>query len=330
MMEKKKQPRWLILAAVVVGVCIGGAVLRLSGPPDPHKALATALDGAPSPESPASLGVLGQGEIDGTRFGVSGNLDLQADGDGLALSLSDFTLADEEGSTDVEVYINKDQAAFRLPGLLGEEWYGVDLSTPLADQAVEALGADLADWYFKDKALEQAQSAADEVRAALAEIRQLGLSEGEMGSLKAFFARLEGVSRRLESGEGYVLQFAATAEQVEHLLNDYNWRVPYNTSEPAPADSLLLTPQDTLFTFHVDKKKRLTYAAVTAAEGEEPFFALDLGDPEEPSPRLELNWGDGNVLELAFTVSPGEALTAPDWINIFGLVLRLGGGRELR
>lgn len=327
MMEKKKLSWWMLLVAVAAGVCIGGAILRLNAPPDPHKALAAALaaalDGASFPESPASLGVLGQGEIDGTRFGVSGNLNLQADEDGLALSLSDFTLADEDGSTDIEVYINKDAAALRLPGMTGEEWYGVDLSKPLRAQAVEAVGEELAEWYFGDEALEQAQSAADEARAGLAEIRKLGLSEGEIGSLKAFFARLEGVSRRLESGEGYLLQFSATAEQVEQLLNDYNWRVPYNTSEPAPADSMLLTPQDTVFTFHVDKNDRLTYVAVTTDD--RLFLALDLGDPEEPTPRLELNWGeDGeNSLELAFTLSAGQPLAAPDYIDAFGLVAAL-------
>lgn len=125
---KKKHPWFLLAVIAVVAAVIGGVVFFLTRPAisDPYATACAAVDSLQPLPNPVTLGVLGQGEVNGTRFGVSGNLNLQADGDGLALSLTDFTLGYEEGSTDVEVYINQEAAAFRLPEM-SQTWYGIDL-----------------------------------------------------------------------------------------------------------------------------------------------------------------------------------------------------------
>lgn len=294
MEEKKTRPRWLV-PAVIAAVLIAAAAgvwffMTRPAIPDPYAAACAALDGVPSLENPVSLSVLGQGEVDGTRFGVSGNLHLQADGDGLALALSDLTLADEDGSTDAEVYINKEIAALRLPGVLGEDWYGVDLTRDLAAQATEAAGEDLAEWYFGDEGLKEAQSAAEELRGALGEIHDLRFAD-EVEKLKGLLEYAPATVQ--QEGEGFVLSFDKIAES-----------------------DVISSP----VVLGLDREKRLISLEFGLAAG--GWCLVDLGDPEEPSPRLELNWGeDGkNSLELAFTISAGQELTAPDYTDAFGLV----------
>ncbi len=333
-MTEKKKGRWLLPASLVVILAVVaaamiGSVTRAKPLPTPHEAMRKAVDSLEPLPDPVTLGVLGQGEMGGERFGVSGNLNLQTGKNGLELSLTDFTLGYEDGSTDLEVYINSEVAAVHIPELLGETWYGVDFMKGLKVQATEVVSEELVDWYFDDGGLSEAQAAVKELRAALAKIKQVGLSEGEKGSLWAFFAKLEGDCRRQEDGDGYVLQFSATGEQIADLLNDYNWKVPFNTSEPAPADpahSVMITPTDSRFTFHVDSRYRLTYLDITPQGSDQPFLMLDLGDPDEPSPRLEVQWWNGNSIELAFTISDGTTLTAPKFTNAFDLLNLLSLG----
>lgn len=292
-MEEKKRRGWLIpvvIAVVVVAAVIGAAVFFLTRPaiPDPYAAACEAVDGLPSLPDPVTLGVLGQGEVDGARFGVSGNLNLRADGDGLALSLTDFTLGYEEGSTDAEVYINKDAAALRLPGLTGEAWYGVDLAEELKVQASKAIDEELVDWYFAGEELEEAQQTVDELRAELARVHDLSFAD-EIREIKDLLADAPATVEKVD--DGFVLTFDKTAESDK-------------VSPPV--------------IFHLDAGKRMTSMEFGLAAG--GHFLLDLGDPVEPSPRLELEWGEGNHLELAFTIAEGEAVVMPEFENAFSLL----------
>lgn len=294
LMEEQKKRPWLVpvvIAAVAVAVAVVVAAFFLTRPaiPDPYAAACEALDGLPPLGSPAALGVLGQGEVDGARFGVSGNLNLQADQSGLALSLTDFTLADEEGATDLEVYINRDCAAVRLPGLTGETWYGIDFQEGLKVQAAKVIDEELVDWYFTAEQLEEAQGAIDGLRAALGEVHGLDVSD-VAGELKE--ALSQGTASVQNEEDGFVLTFDKLADQGA-------------ITSPA--------------VLRLDAGKRLVSLEMTYREVD---CLLDLGDPDDPSPRLELEWGeDGkNSLELAFTVSAGLPLTRPQFENAFALL----------
>lgn len=291
-MKNKKTLRvvWIALAAVAVAAAVGVAAWFLTRPaiPDPYAAACEALDGLPSLPDPATLGVLGQGEVDGARFGVSGNLNLQADENGLALSLTDFTLGYEEGSTDAEVYINKDAAALRLPGLTGEAWYGVDFAEGLKVQASKAVDAELVDWYFGGGELEEVQQIVDELCAELARVHDLSFAD-EIREIKDLLADAPATAEKVD--DGFVLTFDKTAESDR-----------------------VLPP----VIFHLDAGKRMTSLEFGLAAG--GHFLLDLGDPVEPSPRLELEWGEGNHLELAFTIAEGEAVAMPEFENAFSLL----------
>lgn len=316
---KDKKTLWiaLIVAAVVIAAVAGVLIWRGSNAlPDPNEAAVQALDSLGELPNPATLGVLGQGEVDGVRFGVSGNLNLQADGDGLALSLTDFTLADEEGSTDIEVNINKDAAALRLPGTLGETWYGVDLTRDLNAQAVEAAGEALTVWYFAEGELEENQETADELTAALAEVETLGLSEADRAVMKDFLVAQDPAIMRDGEGGGYHLTILASPEDTNGLLETLG--LPRISLDEPENVNILCT---------LDKAERLVSVEVTA----DGFSALlDLGDPAEPSPRLELTWGENgaNSLELAFTVAPGEAVVMPEFENAFALLSVLAAAEQ--
>lgn len=291
-MKNKKTLRvvWIALAVAAVAAAVGVAAWFLTRPaiPDPYAAACEALDGLPSLPDPATLGVLGQGEVDGARFGVSGNLNLQADENGLALSLTDFTLGYEEGSTDAEVYINKDAAALRLPGLTGEAWYGVDFAEGLKVQASKAVDAELVDWYFGGGELEEVQQIVDELCAELARVHDLSFAD-EIREIKDLLADAPATAEKVD--DGFVLTFDKTAESDR-----------------------VLPP----VIFHLDAGKRMTSLEFGLAAG--GHFLLDLGDPVEPSPRLELEWGEGNHLELAFTIAEGEAVAMPEFENAFSLL----------
>lgn len=292
-MGTKKPRRWLvpvIAAVVAVAVLVGVAAFFLTRPaiPDPYAAACEALDGLPPLGSPASLGVLGQGEVEGVRFGVSGNLNLQADEGGLALSLTDFTFADEEGSTDLEVYINKECGAVRLPETTGETWYGIDFLEGLKVQASKVMDPELVDWYFDADQLEEARQAIDDLRAELAQVHALSFAD-EIKEMKDLLADAPATAEKVD--DGFVLTFDKTAESDR-------------VSPPV--------------IFHLDAEKRMTSLEFSLAAGGR--FLLDLGDPAEPSPRLELDWGEDNSLELAFTIAAGLPLTPPDFENAFSLL----------
>lgn len=322
-MEEKKKRSWLIpavIAAVVAVAAIGAAVYFLTRPaiPDPYAAAREAVDGLPSLPDPVTLGVLGQGEVDGTRFGVSGNLNLQADGDGLALSLTDFTLGYEEGSTDLEVALNQDAAAIRLPGLTGEAWYGIDFLEGLQVQADRVIDQALLDWYFKAGQLEELRQTIDDLRVDLGSVHDLDGSE-ETDWLKQAIADLPAEVEKTENG--FALTFDATGHTVLTAADLPHVYAPQGMPTGAP--------QITTILLRLDDQKRLTALEIAfAQDGAEGGLLLDLGDPAEPSPRLELEWGEGNCLELAFTVAEGEAVVMPEFENAFSLLAILAAAVE--
>lgn len=315
MMEEKKRRSWLIpvvIAVAVVAVAVGAAVFFLTRPAisDPHAAAREAVDGLPSLPDPVTLGVLGQGEVDGTHFGVSGNLNLQADEDGLALSLTDFTLGYEEGSTDLEVTLNKDAAAFRLPERTGEAWYGIDFLEGLQVQANKAADQELLDWYFTAEQLEELRQTIDDLRVDLGSIHDLDGSE-ETDWLKRAITDLPAEVKKTENG--FELTFDATGRTVLTAADLPHIYAPVGMPADAPWISTIL--------LRLDAQKRLTALELAfEQDGAEGSCLLDLGDPTEPSPRLELEWGQGNHLELAFTVAEGETVVMPEFENAFSLL----------
>lgn len=297
-MEEKKTRSWLIPAVIAVAVvaliAAGAWFFTRPAIPDPYAAAQEALNGAPALPDPATLGVLGQGEVDGVRFGVSGNLNLQADDRDLALSLTDFTLGYEEGSTDLELVLNQDAAAFRLPETT-QTWYGVDLLEGLKAQAGKVVDEALVDWYFTPEALAEAEGAVGELRTALEGVRDLGF-DSERADFLALLAHAPATAEQVDGG--FVLTFDKIAESD-------------TVSSPV--------------VLRLDGQRRLTALEFGLSSG--GHFLLDLGDAAEPSPRLELTWGDGgaNSLELAFTVSEGTAVELPEFENAFSLLKQLAG-----
>lgn len=307
-MEQKKH-RWLLPAlvagALVLALGIGAALLWGGGNArEPQAAVEYALDSLEPLENPVSLGVLGQGELSGERFGVSGNWNLQAGEKGLAMSLTDFTLANEDGSTDLEFYLDPDAAALRIPALAGETWHGVALDRPLKTQGLEVLDGELLGWYFDDAKLSAAQTTVDALRTTLAGVSRLGLTDAEVETFQEFFRGLPVEDRREKDVR--LLHFSATAEQMEALGEKLGLATEPGSAQAAELDLTL------------NKEDRLTALCVTAEAG---VLSLELGDPDAPAPRLELQWGGDNSLELAFTLSPGAALTAPAYDNAFRLLL---------
>lgn len=298
--EKKRLPRLLLTVGAVLLAVVALAVFFLTRPAisDPYAAASQALESLPALPEPATLGVLGQGEVEGTRFGVSGNLNLQADDHGLALSLTDFTIGYEEGSVDLEVYINKDAAALRLPGVLGEEWYGINFMEGLKVQAVKAVDEELVDWYFSAEQLEEVKWAIYDLRTALEGVHDLRFSS-EVTELKGLLAHAPATVEKVDGG--FILTFDKTAQ----------------SDKVVPPVILRL-----------DAQKRLTALEFGFKPG--GHCLLDLGDAEEPSPRLELTWGEDGVnsLELAFTISEGKPVETPSYTNAFSLLSVLAAMEE--
>lgn len=319
-MTEKKKGRWLLPASLVLILAVVAAamicaVTRPKPLPTPHEAMRKAVDSLEPLPDPVTLGVLGQGEMGGERFGVSGNLNLQTGKNGLELSLTDFTLGYEEGSTDLEVYINGEVAAVHIPELLGDTWYGVDFMKGLKVQATEVVSEELVDWYFDDGQLEEARAAIDELRAQLVGVHEIGLDSVDTMRLQTFFQQLSGETVRTENG--YDLHFTASPPQVNTLL-DPTGQIKLFTTQSELSQVVDITA-------HVDERQRLLGTDVTC----DSFTLLfDLGDPDEPTPRLELRWGESkaNSLELAFTVSEGTAFTAPKFTNAFDLLNLLSLG----
>lgn len=316
---QKKDRLWLALAAaaLVLAALIGAAVW-FSRPaiPDPYAAAREAVDGLGPLPNPVTLGVLGQGELDGgVGFGVSGNLSLQADAGGLALALTDFTIGYEEGSTDIEVNINKDAAAFRLPET-SETWYGISFLEGLKVQAAKAVDEELVDWYFTAEQLEEARRTIDDLRVDLGSIHDLDGSE-ETDWLKRAIADLPAQVEKTENG--FELTFDATGHTVLTAADLPHVYAPLGGMTTG-------APQISTIILRLDGQKRLVGLEFAfEMDGKQGNCLLDLGDPEEPSPRLELEWGEGNSLELAFTVSEGAAVVMPEFENAFGLLKQLVG-----
>lgn len=315
---KKKHPWFLLAVIAVVAAVIGGVVFFLTRPAisDPYATACAAVDSLQPLPNPVTLGVLGQGEVNGTRFGVSGNLNLQADGDGLALSLTDFTLGYEEGSTDVEVYINQEAAAFRLPEM-SQTWYGIDLLEGLKVQAAKVIDEELVDWYFTADAMEELRATIDCLRVDLGSVHDLNCDQ-ETEWLKRAIADLPAEVKKTENG--FDLTFDATGHRI---LSETDLPHVY-----APLGMPTDAPQITTILLRLDSQKRLTALEFAFdMDGGQGNCLLDLGDPEEPTPRLELQWGEdkSNSLELAFTVEEGEGVVMRSFENAFSLLKQLAG-----
>lgn len=316
-MTEQNNRRWLVPAilgviAVAVVAVIAFVATRPAPLPDPYEAMNKALDGLTGLPNPATLGVLGQGKTAGEPFAVSGNLNLQADEDGMEVFLTDFTIGHEENSSELEVYINRDTMAVRDPEM-GDAWYGVTLQEGLKAQAVQAVGEGLVDWYFANGALDGASSALDGLRGALVEVHDLTFSE-MISDLRSDLAQLPAIIEKTESG--FTVTFDVDGQPLPGMSDDLAAFAEVLFQDGHGLDGV------TAIALRMDEEERLTALELTA---DSFFFLLEMGDPDEPTPRLEVQAGERNSVELAFTVAEGKGFTAPEYLNVFDLLNALAG-----
>ncbi len=142
--EKNKKNRsrgriWLL--ALVLALCVAAGAVALNWTAiqvgrDPVGAVKRGMGRVDDLPEPLSLGFLGTVELGGEELDCSGVVDLEADGDGMRLALKDCTVGGEEESATFSLYVSPTEAAASLPGLTGDAgWYGLNLETPLAQQA---------------------------------------------------------------------------------------------------------------------------------------------------------------------------------------------------
>lgn len=299
-----------LLAALGVALALNWTAVTVYAAP--RYALLRGAEGvAPLPQ-PVSLGLLGEGTLEGKRVQFSGTLDVQADGAGLALALGDFTLGGEGLSVSLSGYLSAREAALSIPSLTGgqTEYYGLRLDEPILSQVKGTGGDPEYGWYFHDGDIRRMQSAADGVREALAAVKEIAPSQAERDALAAFFRNVRGAGELGE--EGYLLRFSAPEQAVDDLLEALElpggWR--YGGAEV----TCRLNPEGIL--------------TAVEAEGQGARFSLELGDDpaQELAPRLELVWPDGdggeNTVTVAVAAAPCDGVEPPEYENAFSLLPR--------
>lgn len=314
--EKSKQKKrrskgrvWLLVLAVAV--CVAVAVLALNWTDiqvkrDPVGAVRRGMDRVAALPEPLSLGFLGTVEVDGQTLDCSGVMDLEAGADGMRMALKDCTVGDGETSSTFSLYVSPTQAAASAPTLTGgdESWYGLSLEAPLAQQADDAGAGERYAGLFDDAKRQEAQAAADSLRASLQAVTDLGLGEAGHDGLTEFLKTSTEETEKTE--DGYLLRFtqpdAAQTQQLAQALG--------------LSEDLLRGASTWEFTLTAGGALR----GVSAAS-DNLTFTLDLGsDPaSEPAPRVEAQW-DGGALTLALSVDATVAVTAPAYADVFALM----------
>lgn len=273
---------------------------------DPLGALKAGVDDLAELPQPLSLGFLGTVTVDGGEsWDCSGVLDLQVDEDGLRLRLNDCTLGDGEAFAAFSLYASPQEAAASLPGLTGDDgWYGARL-----DQSLDQQGGEGYRQAFSPEELAQAQADADDLRAALADVKTLGFSLEEGDAIYTFLEGCDSSAQRVD--EGWVLHFdQMDGQKVHDLCRDLG------LPEGLFADALVAD-------FSLTGGGCLRAVSVGSAN---LSFELELGsDPaEELVPRLEAGFfarsGEPWALTLAFSVGRADEVTAPAYQSAFALL----------
>ncbi len=313
--NKKNRSKGRIgLWVAVLALCVAAGALALNWTDiqvkrDPVGAVKRGMDRVDDLPEPLSLGFLGMVELDGKTLDCSGVMDLEADEDGMRLALKDCTVGAEDSSSTFSLYVSPTEAAASAPTLTGDAgWYGLSLETPLAQQADAADAGETYAALFDDAQRQEAQTAADELRASLQAVTDLGLGETGHDGLTAFLQA--SVEETEKTSEGYVLRFTQPdADRTRGLAQALGL-----------SEDLLRGPATVEFTLTSGGALRGVNAV-----SENLSFTLDLGaDPaSEPAPRLEAEW-DGGALTLALSVDAGLAVTAPEYADVFALMAGTG------
>lgn len=294
----------LVLGLVLLAVLSGGNSLERRVKTDPVGTLADSAQRVARLQNPSNVGFLGEIMVGEIARNCSGSLTLQAQEDGLRVYLFDCTLGDETGATTFSLYADPTLAAVSAPERLGEGWYGVSLTRPLAQQAQGTAY----DAIYSDQERAQAQQAADDLRAALEAVTGLDFAR-EWTALLDYLKETQGTGEAAETG--YQLHFtgadpAATARLAQA------WGL-----EPE------LLGEDLTLDFGLTPRGGLNAVSVT---GTALTLDLQLGDaPErELTPRLEAEWSDADAQDwavtLALTVADAGELAAPAYETAFALL----------
>ncbi len=311
--EKNKKNRskgriWLLV--VVLALCAAAGAVALNWTAiqvkrDPVGAVRRGMDRVDDLPAPLSLGFLGTVELGGETLDCSGVMDLETGAEGMRLALKDCTVGGEEESATFSLYVSPTEAAASLPGLTGDEgWYGLSLETPLAQQAAGTAY----EQRFTAEERERAQQSADDLRASLRAVTELGLGETGHDGLTAFLRSSTEETEKTQ--DGYVLRFTQPdAAQTRGLAQALGF-----------SEDLLRGPAAVEFTLTSGGALRGVNAV-----SENLSFTLDLGaDPaSEPTPRLEAEW-DGGALTLALSVDAALAVTAPEYADAFTFLAETG------
>lgn len=307
--RRSKGRIWLLVLALALCVAIGVAALNwtdIQVKRDPVGAALGGMDRVAGLPEPLSLGFLGTVELDGQTLDCSGVMDLEAGENGLRMALTDCTVGDGETSSTFSLYVSPAEAAASAPTLTGgdESWYGVSLETPLAQQAADAGAGERYAALFDDAKRQEAQTAADDLRASLQAVTGLGLGETGRDGLTAF---LQASTEETEkTSDGYLLRFTQPDEAQTLQL----------AQALGLSEDLLRGASTWEFTLTRGGALR-----GVSAVSENLTFTLDLGsDPaSELVPRLEAQW-DGGALTLALSVESDLAVIAPEYACVFALM----------
>ncbi len=306
--KRSKGRIWLLVAVLALCAAAGAVALNWTAIQvgrDPVGAVKRGMDRVADLPEPLSLGFLGTVELGGEELDCSGVMDLEADGDGMRLALKDCTVGGEEESATFSLCVSPTQAAASLPGLTGDAgWYGLSLETPLAQQAAGTAY----EQRFTAEERDRAQQSADDLRASLRAVTELGLGETGRDGLTAFLQSSTEETEKTQ--DSYLLRFTQPdAAQTRGLAQALG----------LPED-LLRGPAAVEFTLTSGGALRGVNAV-----SENLSFTLDLGaDPaSEPTPRLEAEW-DGGALTLALSVDAALAVTAPEYADAFTFLAETG------
>lgn len=294
----------LVLGLILLAALGGGNSLERWVKADPLGALEDSVHRVAQPQNPANVGFLGEIVAGETAQNCSGSVTLQAQADGLRVYVFDCTLGDETGAATFSLYADPTQAAVSAPEKLGEGWYGVDLTQPLAQQAQGTAY----DTIYSHQERAQAQQAADGLRAALEAVTGLDLAR-EWTALLDYLKETQGTGEATEAG--YQLHFTGTDPAATARLAE-----AWGLEPELLGDTLTLD-------FGLTPRGGLNEVSVT---GTGLTLDLQLGDaPErELTPRLEAQWTGADArswaVTLALTVADGSELEAPAYESAFVLL----------